>query len=54
MSKLILGDRHLRLDPEIGDWDLDDAERLPILKSLADSEFASKSEAILNNLRMPK
>ena len=54
MSKLILGDRHLRLDPEIGDWELDDAERLPILKSLADSDFTSQSEAILNTLRMPK
>ena len=54
MSKLILGDRHLRLDPQIDDWALDDTARLPNLKSLADSDFTSRSEAILNNLRMPK
>ena len=54
MSKLMLGDRHLRLDPEVGDWDLDDTARLPILKSLADSDFTSQSEAILNNLRRPR
>jgi len=54
MSKLMLGDRHLRLDPEVGDWDLDDTARLPILKSLADSDFTSRPKAILNNLRMPK
>ena len=54
MSKLMLGDRHLRLDPPIYDWGLDDTARLPILKSLADSDFTRQSEAILNNLRMPK
>ena len=54
MSKLILGDRHLRLDPEIDDWALDDTARLPNLKSLADRDFTCQSEAILNHLRMPK
>ena len=54
MSKLILGDRHLRLDPEVGDWGLDDTAHLPILKSLADRDFTIQSEAILNNLRKPK
>lgn len=54
MSKLLLGDRHLRLDPEIDDWGLDDTEHLPNLKSLADRDFTRQSEAILNNLRRPK
>ena len=54
MSKLILGDRRLRLDPQIDDWALDDTAHLPNLKSLADSDFTNQSEGILNNLRMPK
>ena len=54
MSKLMLGDRHLRLDPPIDDWALDDTVHLPNLKSLADSDFTLKSEDILNNLRKPK
>ena len=54
MSKLILGDRHLRLDPQIDDWALDDAARLPNLKALADRDFTSRSEDILNNLRKRK
>ena len=54
MSKLILGDRHLRLDPKIENWKLDDTTHLPYLKSQADNDFTSRSEAILNNLRMPK
>ena len=54
MSKLILDDRYLRLDPEIGDWGLDDATRLETLKSLADSDFTGKSETILNNIRRPE
>ena len=54
MSKLILGDRHLRLDPQIDDWGLDDTKHLLNLKSIADSDFTLKSEAILNNLRTPK
>ena len=54
MSKLMLGGRHLRLDPPIDDWALDDTAHLPNLKSLADSDFTNQSEAILNNLRRPK
>ena len=54
MSKLILGDRHLRIDREIKNGGLDDTEYIPDLKPLADSDFTRQSEAILNNLRRPK
>ena len=54
MSKLILEDRHLRLDPEIGDWGLDDAAHIPNMKSLANDDFADQSQAILNTLRRPE
>ncbi len=54
MSKLILEDRHLRLDPKIGDWGLDDTAHIPNLKSLANSDFTKQSQAILNMMRRPK
>ena len=39
MAKLILGDRYLRLDPEIDSWELDDTRHLANLKALAERDF---------------
>ena len=50
MAKLLLGDRHLRLDPEIKSWKLDDIKSLESLKALADRDFTHYSKAILANL----
>lgn len=54
MSKLILGERHLRIDPEIENWELDDTANIPTLKSLADRDFTIKSESVLSMLGSPK
>ena len=51
MAKLLLGDRYLRLDPEIEAWDLDDTEHLDSLKALATRDFALLSEDIRRNLK---
>ena len=51
MAKLLLGDRYLRLDPEIEAWDLDDTEHLGSLKALATKDFALRSEDIRRNLK---
>ena len=50
MAKLLLGDRHLRLDPEIKSWKLDDIKSIENLKALADRDFTHYSKAILANL----
>ena len=50
MAKLLLGDRHLRLDPEIKSWKLDDIKSMESLKALADRDFTHYSKAILANL----
>lgn len=50
MAKLLLGERHLRLDPEIQSWRLDDTKHIQNLKALADRDFSYGSEAILANL----
>ncbi len=50
MAKLLLGDRHVRLDPEIKSWKLDDIKNLESLKALADRDFTHYSKAILANL----
>ncbi len=51
MTRLILEDRYLRLDPEIEAWDLDDTDHLENLKSLADRDFTHHIKSIMNNLR---
>ncbi len=51
MAKLILGDRYLRLDPEIDNWELDDIEHLGNLKALAERDFTYQSQAILDHIR---
>lgn len=51
MAKLILGDRYLRLDPEIDSWELDDIEHLGNLKALAQRDFTYQSKAILDHIR---
>ena len=50
MAKLLLGHRHLRLDPEIQSWELDDIKHLTSMKALADRDFTHYSKAILATL----
>ena len=50
MATLLLGDRYVRLDPEIKSWKLDDIKNLESLKALADRDFTHYSKAILANL----
>ena len=50
MAKLLLGDRHLRLDPQIKSWKLDDIKCLESMKALADRDFTHYSKAIIANL----
>lgn len=54
MAKLLLGDRHLRLDPEIESWTLDNIEHLQNMKALADRDFSHYSKAILAHLEASK
>lgn len=51
IAKLLLGDRYLRLDPEIGDWELDDIDHLDNLRAMATREFACRSKEIMKNLK---
>ncbi|MCY4651784.1 MAG: CBASS cGAMP-activated phospholipase [Dehalococcoidia bacterium] len=51
MAELILGERYVRLDPEIDDWGLDDTKHLGNLKALADRDFTRRSEEILKMVR---
>lgn len=41
MSKLLLQDRYLRLDPETEHWAMDDTKHLGNLKALADRDFTA-------------
>ena len=50
MANLLLGDRHLRLDPEIQSWKLDDINHLESLRAQADRDLTYYSKAILANL----
>ena len=50
MAKLLLGDRHFRLDPEIKSWKLDDIKHLDSMKSLSARAFTHYSKAIMANL----
>ena len=51
MTKLLLGDRHVRLDPEIETWQLDDVECMETLKAIADRDFTHRSQEIIETLR---
>lgn len=51
IAKLLLGDRYLRLDPEIEDWNLDNTKNLENMKALADRDFAHRGEAIMGILK---
>ena len=51
ITKLILEDRYVRLDPEIEDWSLDGTARLGNLKALAVRDFTHRSEEILKTLK---
>ena len=50
MARLMLEDRYLRLDPEIGEWQLDNTGYLENLKSLAARDFTHHSAAIMAQL----
>ncbi len=50
MARLLLGNRHVRLDPEIQSWKLDDVRHLQTMKALADRDFTHHSQSILANL----
>ena len=52
MAKLLLGDRYLRLDPEIEAWGLDDTGHLDSLKALAARDFALRGDAIRRTLKV--
>lgn len=51
MAKLLLDDRYLRLDPEIGHWELDDIDHLDNLRAMATRDFACRSKEIMKNLK---
>ena len=51
MAGLILGERYVRLDPEIEDWALDDTKHLGNLKALATKDFTYRSEELLRTVR---
>ncbi|MXY50132.1 MAG: patatin-like phospholipase family protein [Gemmatimonadetes bacterium] len=46
MAELVLGNNYLRLNPSIGDWNLDDTEHLENLRSLADMDYSYNVDAI--------
>ena len=51
MSKLLLGDRHVRLDPVIEAWKLDDVESMETIKAIADKDFTHHSREIIKTIR---
>ena len=51
MTKLLLGDRHVRLDPKIETWQLDDVESMETMKAIADRDFTHRSQEINEILR---
>ena len=53
MAKLLLGERYLRVDPVIEDWDLDDIEHLENLKAMAVRDFALHGANIMNSIGRP-
>ena len=51
-AKLILGDNYLRINPQIGDWKLDDCKVIPTLKSIAQTSFSRNSVSINDFLNL--
>ena len=51
MTKLLLGDRHLRLNPDIESWQLDDVECIETMKAIADRDFTHRSREIEEFIR---
>ena len=51
MAKLMLGERYLRIDPDIDTLELDDTRHLANLKALADRDFTYQSNTILKQIR---
>ena len=51
MTKLLVGDRHVRLDPEIETWELDDVRSMETLKAVADKDFTHHYRNIVESIR---
>lgn len=51
IAKLLLGERFMRMDPEIEAWDLDDVMHLENLKAMAMRDFALHGADIMNSVR---
>ena len=51
MTKLLLNERYVRLDPEIETWELDDVGSMETLKAVADRDFTHHSRDILGSIR---
>lgn len=51
MTKLLLGDAYVRLDPEIETWKLDDVGSMETLKAIADRDFTYRNRDIVESIR---
>ena len=51
MATLLLGERHVRLNPDIEEWGLDETRHLANLKAMADMDFARQYKRIICNTR---
>ncbi len=51
ISKLLLGERYIRLNPDIEAWGLDDVDHLDTLKSLASKDFTYNSRQLRECIR---
>ena len=51
MTKLLIGDRHVRLDPKIETWELDDVRSMETLKAVADKHFTHHYKDIVESVR---
>ena len=54
MTKLLLNERYLRLDPEIEMWELDDVGSMETLRAIADRDFTHHSRDIMESIRKDK
>ena len=51
-ANLILGKNYLRINPQIGDWKLDNCKVIPTLKSIAQTSFSHSSTSINDFLNL--
>lgn len=52
MTKLLLGNRYLRIDHKIEHWGLDDTKHLQNLKAMANSDFTRHSKEIMEKMKL--